>query len=114
MEFKELVGKRLKTIRLYGDYKQKDLAGLLKIKPSQLSLYEQGKREPSISFVKDFCDFFDMSLSHFFTFEENENVDIRDESQKLIKDLNKIIIDLEKLEINRTKGKQIVLLSSKS
>jgi len=113
MSFKETVGKRLKLIRQYGDYKQKDLAAKLNIKPSLLSLYEQGKREPSLKFLKNFCDFFDISLSHFFNMDQVEKKYIDEDSEnKIVRGLNEILEYLERLKIAKVKGRQSEIFSS--
>jgi transcriptional regulator with XRE-family HTH domain len=70
MTFAEKTGNRLRDIRQKSGTKQKDLAKTLEIAPSLLSMYEQGKREPSITFVYKFTRFFNMTLSQFFTFDE--------------------------------------------
>jgi transcriptional regulator with XRE-family HTH domain len=66
------IGLRIKSIREKSGLKQKELAKILALLPSTLSMYEQGKREPSISTIKKLSDHFNMSLSQFFIFEEIE------------------------------------------
>lgn len=70
MNITEKVGKRIQTIRLYSDVKQKALAEDLDVNAPLLSMYEKGKREPSLSFIERFCNRFEMSLSQFFTFDD--------------------------------------------
>ena len=96
MPFNEEVGVRLKTIRLYADIKQKDLAEQLLIPPTQLSMYETGKREPSLKFIHQFCSNFNISMSHFFDFhsplsQENQ----LNYKEVLKKDILEIISKLE-------------------
>lgn len=64
--FLEDIGKRMNGIRMMKGIKQKDLAKELEIHPSLLSSYEKGKREPSISTLKKFANYFSMTLSQFF------------------------------------------------
>lgn len=47
-EYREGIGTRIKTIRTYLKYDQKQLAQYLKIAASQLSKIEAGKAEPGI------------------------------------------------------------------
>lgn len=102
--FFEKIGKRIKMIRFYAGIKQKEMAEKLNIQASLLSLYEQGKREPSISFLRKFCIFFDISLSEFFAFVEDEVV--RDkktnkELQLMINDLKDTVLMLEKSRLSK-------------
>lgn len=91
------LGKRLKTIRIYSGIKQKELADKLKISPSLLSLYEQGSREPSITFLDSFCNYYDITLSHLFSFESNrERFDLNIPAKELISDLQLLLGKLEK------------------
>ena len=95
-ELKDL-GTRLKMIRIYSEIKQKDLADKLNVPASLLSLYEQGKREPSITFLNSFCEFFKMSLSQFFSYQTPLEINNGDsENITLIKRLQKFLTELEK------------------
>lgn len=90
------LGTRLKMIRIYSGIKQKDLAEKLNIPASLLSLYEQGKREPSISFLNIFAKNFDMSLSQLFSYQTQQNKKTDSESQSLLNSLQKFLTELEK------------------
>ena len=96
MPFNEEVGVRLKTIRLYADIKQKDLAAQLLIPPTQLSMYETGKREPSLRFINQFCSNFNISMCHFFDFHSPLlTKDKLNSKEMLKKDILDIISTLE-------------------
>lgn len=102
MEILNELGTRLKMIRVYSGIKQKRLAEELEIPASLLSMYEQGKREPSISFLYSFCTRFDMTLSQLFSFhnsiEENKT---KPEFKNFINDLQLLLSDFER---NKFKG----------
>lgn len=93
----EHIGLRMKEIRLEAGFKQKDLAKVLNILPSQLSMYEQGKREPSISFLGSFTNYFNIRLSQFFIFDELDIpvTEINKEYTTLIKGLKNVLHNLE-------------------
>ena len=97
MNLIENIGKRFKMIRVDANYKQKELANKLNIQPALLSMYEQGKREPSITFIDRFCKAFDLSLSQFFIFPSNSN---QKEPTEIIDTLQKILFSLEKEKLN--------------
>lgn len=90
------LGTRLKMIRIYSGVKQKDLAEKLNIPASLLSLYEQGKREPSISFLNIFAENFDMSLSQLFSYQTMQDNKTDTESHSLINRLQNLLTELEK------------------
>ena len=90
------LGTRIKIIRLNSGYKQKELADKLNITASLLSMYEQGKREPSVSFLKTFCDYFHISLSQFFIFVENVDQSVN-KAKDQENDLNSVMMELNKL-----------------
>lgn len=102
MPFNEEVGIRLKTIRIYADLKQKDLAEKLLIPPTLLSMYETGKREPSIKFVHQFCSNFNISMSHFFDFHSPLSKGNQLNSKEILKkDILEIISTLEVDELSK-------------
>jgi len=97
MQLLNELGKRLKTIRIYSGIKQKDLAKKLSVPASLLSMYEQGKREPSITFLISFCENFNMSLSQLFSFHTSPNEDsVSIEHKNLIQGLQSLLKDLER------------------
>lgn len=57
-------GLRLKELREQAGYTQEQLAKLLNISRSRLSMYEQGKREPDFEMQEVFADFFNVSLDY--------------------------------------------------
>jgi transcriptional regulator with XRE-family HTH domain len=95
------LGTRLKMIRIYSEIKQKDLADKLNVPASLLSLYEQGKREPSITFLNTFCEHFDMSLSQLFAYQTSEEKDNKNSQyQNIINSLQKFLSEVEKDKLN--------------
>ena len=97
------VGKRLKMIRHFSEIKQNDLANELEINAPLLSMYEQGKREPSLVFLHKFCNRFNMSLSQFFALEEQSEVVNNHPNNETIQSLNTIYSELEKLKLQSVK-----------
>ena len=95
------IGLRIKNIREKTGLKQKELAKILGILPSALSMYEQGKREPSISTIQKLSNHFNMSLSQFFMFEEIENSKDKNAGYSII--INGLREVLSNLENNNLK-----------
>jgi transcriptional regulator with XRE-family HTH domain len=78
MQITEKLGKRLKLIRVAAGIKQKVLASNLNIPAPLLSMYENGSREPSLSFLDSFATFFGLPLSQIFTFIDNDETSTAD------------------------------------
>lgn len=57
-------GSRLRSIREDLDLLQRDVASALRISSGAYSLYERNKREPSLSFIVDFCTHFNVSADY--------------------------------------------------
>ena len=96
------IGRRLKVIRSNSGLKQKDLANKLEIPPSLLSMYEQGKREPSIIFLAKFAKHFNINLSQLFAFIDDEKNKSSEEPTviSLLTEMKSILVSLEKAAQN--------------
>lgn len=97
MELLNELGTRIKLIRVYSGIKQKDLADDLDVPASLLSMYEKGKREPSISFLNSFCNRFEMSLSQLFIFHKGKSEsDANKDFKNIMNELNSVLKDFER------------------
>jgi len=95
----------LKQLRSDSGVKQKDLAVRLGIPASLLSMYEQGKREPSISFLEKFSKYFNVTLSQLFATMEKENSNNKYEPNidSLLLEMRDLLVDMEKAAQKRLK-----------
>lgn len=57
---------RIKELREANNIPQKELAAELKIPPSTLSQYENGKREPGFDFIEKIAKYFNVSTDYIF------------------------------------------------
>lgn len=64
--------KRLKKLREEKGLTQEQLADILKITRSRLSMYEQGKREPSFELQEAIADFFNVDLDYLMGRTDNK------------------------------------------
>lgn len=65
----ENVGKRLKEIRLGLGRTQDEVSAGTGFNPSQISYYERGNGDPTLSTLRKFADYYGVSLSDLFTKE---------------------------------------------
>jgi transcriptional regulator with XRE-family HTH domain len=63
------LGNAIKLIRTSTNSRQRELAGRLKVSPNYISLLENGKREPSISFLRNLAKELGVPIGLFFLWE---------------------------------------------
>lgn len=76
--------KRLKEIRKERKITAKQLAKVLNVSESTISLYENGKREPDLKTLLNIAEYFNVSVDYL--------IGKTDEKEKLIKDIGTISI----------------------
>lgn len=62
-----MLGARISALRREAGMNQAELAKLLKISPSTVGMYEQGRREPSADTLVAMAKIFDISLDYLLT-----------------------------------------------
>ena len=62
-----MLGPRIAALRRRADLSQAELAGLLKISPSAVGMYEQGRREPSVDTLVELSRIFGVSTDFLLT-----------------------------------------------
>lgn len=59
-----MLGKRLKELRKEAGLSQAKVGAAIGVSEPTISLYERNLREPSLTTLKKFCDFFDVSADY--------------------------------------------------
>ena len=62
-----MLGPRIAALRRSAKLSQAELAQLLKISPSAVGMYEQGRREPSVSLLVELSRLFGVSVDYLLT-----------------------------------------------
>ena len=62
-----MLGTRIAALRRQRNWSQTELAGMLRISPSAVGMYEQGRREPSLQTVADMARIFGVSMEYLVT-----------------------------------------------
>lgn len=99
MNLNKFIGNRLKVVRTLSGQKQSDVANNLNISPSLLSMFEKGKREPSVTFLYSFSTHFKLPLDQFFFGFDNSGLvesDPNNPFQSLANDFKIVVTNLEK------------------
>lgn len=66
------VGQAVKVMRTASGLKQKEVASRLRVTVNYLSLIENGKREPSISFLRALASVLGVPIGLFFLWDESD------------------------------------------
>ena len=62
-----MLGVRIAALRRQRNWSPGELAGMLHISPSAIGMYEQGRREPSLTIVAALAEIFGVSLDYLVT-----------------------------------------------
>ena len=62
-----MIGKQIEDLRRRKGWSQAELARRLKISPSTVGMYEQGRREPSIGILVDMSEEFGVTIDYLVT-----------------------------------------------
>lgn len=76
------IGKNIKLFRINAELKQKELAEKLGKKAQYISAIENGKKEPSLSLLKDIANVLKVPMSMFF-WEDTTNLKKDSKIEKL-------------------------------
>ncbi len=91
-------GKTLKLIRVLKVIKQKDLAEKLGISPNYLSLIENDRREPSLSFIRAISKELGVPVSFLFLDTTSEE-HMTDEQKALFGKIKNLLREFQDLKI---------------
>lgn len=80
------LGNAIRLIRTAAGQKQTELASALRVSPNYLSLVENGKRQPSVSFLRRLSDVLGVPVSIFFLWQEIDSPQKMQESVAKIRD----------------------------
>lgn len=78
-----MLGLRIAALRRKAGLSQAELARRLRISPSAVGMYEQGRREPAVEVLLAMAKIFDVSLDYLLTGSEQENKEEKTVSQTL-------------------------------
>jgi transcriptional regulator with XRE-family HTH domain len=70
-----MIGEALRTMRVFHDMTQKDLAEKLEISKSHLSEIESGKKTPTLALLERYSHVFNIPTSSILFFSENMDED---------------------------------------
>ncbi|MEL7647430.1 MAG: helix-turn-helix transcriptional regulator [Sedimentibacter sp.] len=90
-------GEIIRNLRIKNNLTSKELSRILNVSESSISLYESGKRNPSISQLVKLSDYFKVSTDFLLGIDRKENSDITFECD-LSEEIGKIVYFLDNSE----------------
>lgn len=90
-------GTTLKLIRIFQKVKQKDLAKRLGVSPNYISLIENEKREPSLSFIKTVSSELDIPVGFLFL-GESDDQSLSVQQRAIYSQIKKLLMDFQALK----------------
>lgn len=100
METNETFGDRLKALRIEKNLKQSEFGeiigermGTKRLSPSAIGSYERNEREPAYAILREFADFFGVSLDYLLC-RSDERLTVNDYLQSDSVELKKALEDL--------------------
>lgn len=99
-------GEIIRNLRIKNNLTSKELSRILNVSESSISLYESGKRNPSISQLVKLSDFFKVSTDFLLGIDRKENSDITFECD-LSEEISKIVYFLDNSEYIFFNGRKL-------
>jgi transcriptional regulator with XRE-family HTH domain len=93
------VGRSIKFARVAAGITQKDLADRLDVTPNYLSLVENNKREPSISFLRNLAHEIALPLGLLFLNAETDLVEVSPEERALLLRIQDLIYQIHQIRL---------------
>jgi len=95
------LGQATRIMRTASGLKQSQIADRLGVTANYVSLVENGKREPSVSFLRQLAEIFDIPVGVFFLWEESGG----ESRTRGIDQLRDIVAQLEAMYVFANRGK---------
>ena len=93
------VGRAVKFARIAAGIRQKDLADRLDVTPNYLSLVENDKREPSISFLRHLASEIAIPLGLLFLGVDSDLSEVSFEERALLLRIQDLVFQIQQLRL---------------
>jgi transcriptional regulator with XRE-family HTH domain len=95
------VGETIRFLRLSAGLTQSELAARLSVSANYISLVENNKRDPSLSFLRDLSDKFGVPLGLVFLDIEPDPSRTSGEERALVLRIKDLILEIERIRLQR-------------
>ncbi|SRR5258706_9547217 len=98
------LGKIIKLLRISAGLKQEMLAAKLGVSSNYISLIENNKREPSLTFLRSLADELDIPLGMLFLEVDKTRFANAPEKRELLTRIRDLVLDLERARLEEEKS----------
>ncbi len=96
-----MIGKTIKFLRIAKGLKQSDLAERVKVSTNYISLVENDKREPSLSFLKVLASTLDISVGLLFLELDMSKKEVSPQERDLLMKMRDLIVQIEMVRLQK-------------
>ena len=93
------VGRAVKFARIAAGLKQKELADRLDVSPNYLSLVENDKREPSLTFLRNLASELEIPLGLLFLNPDGDLSEVSPEERALLLRIQDLIFQIQQIKL---------------
>src|SRR3989304_10570402 len=97
-----MIRKTIKFLRTSKGLKQSDLAERIKVSTNYISLIENNKREPSLSFLKVLASNLDIPVSLLFLELDMSKKEINPQERDLLMKMRDLMVQIEMVRLQNT------------
>ncbi len=97
-----MVGKTIKFLRMAKGLTQSEIAQQLNVTANYISLIENDRREPSISFLKDLAEILDVPVGLFFLDSDMSRKDVSPKERALLMRIRDLMLQIEMARLEST------------
>ena len=95
------LGITIKLLRTSAGLKQADLADRLRVSSNYISLVENCKRDPSLSFLRSLSDVLGVPIGTFLLGPTIDRADLTDYERQLVQRINDLILEMQRVQLQR-------------
>jgi|SRR5687768_8276446 len=96
-----MIGKTIKFLRIAKGLKQADLANRLKVSTNYISLIENDKREPSLSFLKALATVLDIPVGLLFLELDMSKKEASPQERDLLMKMRDLMVQIEMIRLQK-------------
>ena len=97
-----MIGKTIKFLRMAKGLTQSDVSQKLGVTANYISLVENSKREPSLSFLKEMANVLDVPVGLFFLDSDMSRKDISQQERALLMRIRDLMFQIESIRLEST------------
>jgi transcriptional regulator with XRE-family HTH domain len=96
-----MIGKTIKFLRIAKGLKQSDLAERVKVSTNYISLIENDKREPSLSFLKELARILDIPVGLLFLELDMSKKEVSPQERDLLMKMRDLMVQIETVRLQK-------------